>query len=103
MSCWTLSTTYPKARKSYRCEWCGERIHVGEEHCKSAHIYEGDFQSVRMHLECDHDIICVVRDAYDSEEFSYTPFMHKRGKKEEQQVADKLAGDPNWEYHPEAD
>ena len=24
--------TWPKARKEYRCEWCGEKILIGEKH-----------------------------------------------------------------------
>lgn len=49
---WRLSLTFPKARKDYRCIWCGGEIPKGYYHLKEAAIFEGDFQSTRWHGEC---------------------------------------------------
>jgi hypothetical protein len=46
-------STHPRARRDYRCEWCGEKIFTGEIHFKFAGVWEGDFQNYRMHLECE--------------------------------------------------
>ena len=52
MSYRLLSETYRKARKRYRCVWCGQSIAEGESHIHEASIYEGEFQSHRWHPEC---------------------------------------------------
>lgn len=50
---WTLlSTSQPVARKEYLCEWCPERIQVGEKHAQYAGVMDGYIQNTRMHLEC---------------------------------------------------
>lgn len=43
---------WPKAAKQHRCEWCGESVHVGEVHAQFVGSFEGEFQSWRMHKEC---------------------------------------------------
>ena len=48
-----ISSSRPKARKEYRCEWCDEKILIGEKHFQRAYIWEGDFRNGRMHLECE--------------------------------------------------
>lgn len=60
-----LKYTEPKARKEYRCIWCNEKILIGEKHAARTYIFEGDFNSDRLHLECatamqkmPHDEIC---------------------------------------------
>lgn len=53
MSYSEISATYPKARKEYRCEWCNQKILVGEKHLSRAYKFYGEFQSGRMHLECE--------------------------------------------------
>jgi hypothetical protein len=42
----------PKARKEYRCGWCGQKIEVGLKHFSRAYVWNGDFNTDRMHLEC---------------------------------------------------
>ena len=53
MSYTELKATYPKGRKKYRCEWCDEQILVGEKHFYRSFIIDGDFNTGRMHLECE--------------------------------------------------
>lgn len=52
MSWVQLSSRQPVARKEHRCEWCTEPIIVGEKHEHYTGVYDGDFQSTRMHFEC---------------------------------------------------
>lgn len=72
-----LKLTTPKAKKEYRCEWCDQKIVVGEKHVNRVYIYEGDFNSGRMHDECfeasgkaNHDDVCE----------GWTPGDFKRGE-----------------------
>ncbi len=44
--------TWPKGRKDYRCEWCGQSIPAGEQHAHFAGQWEGEWQDWRMHREC---------------------------------------------------
>lgn len=53
MSYTSLSNSYPKARKEHFCEWCNQKIEIGEKHLSRAYIFDGDFISGRMHLECE--------------------------------------------------
>jgi hypothetical protein len=53
MSYTELTTSHPKGRKDYSCEWCGEKIPKGEQHLYRSYIFDGDFNSGRMHLECE--------------------------------------------------
>lgn len=43
------------AAKDHRCEWCAGSpgILKGEEHLKFVGEYEGDFQSWRIHDDCE--------------------------------------------------
>lgn len=65
--------TFPTARKTYRCEWCGELIKVGERHVKFSGKWEGEFQNWRMHSEC--------HSATSKDDLSegFTPYEHDRG------------------------
>lgn len=40
------------ARKQHRCDWCGERIAVGERYARSVAFGEGTARTLREHLEC---------------------------------------------------
>lgn len=56
----------PKARKPYRCEYCLGPIPQGERHFKWAGVYDGEWQSWRMHEEC-HEDWDLNSDGYDNE------------------------------------
>ena len=65
------SMTYPKAKKEYRCHWCGEDIEKGEIHCHLKGHWEGDWQDWRMHKLCYEE-----KDEEISEGFE--PFVNER-------------------------
>jgi hypothetical protein len=44
--------TYPKARKEYKCEMCGETIHAGEVYSCETGKYEGDMFTRSLHEDC---------------------------------------------------
>jgi len=48
-----LSSSHSVGRKNYRCDWCAEQIKVKEKHWKRSYVYEGEFKTGRMHLECE--------------------------------------------------
>ena len=93
-----LSETTPIARKRYRCEWCGEFILEGEKHKKLTQIFEGDFQSYRIHLECEHMMEYLCQENPEIFEDGFTPHQHRRGKKYEERVAARLMGEEEWRY-----
>ncbi|MEK6860586.1 MAG: hypothetical protein AABY07_01325 [Nanoarchaeota archaeon] len=73
-----INETYPAAKKEYRCQWCGETIKIKEIHVKQVCVYDGDFQSNRLHSECyeayfelDYD------DAYSSYSMKRGEFKNK--------------------------
>jgi hypothetical protein len=74
-----LSTDRPKARKDYKCVWCGERIPVGERHVAVSGIMDGDFQSNRFHAECD---TACQQEMKQSGEDCFMPHEYKRGSTE---------------------
>lgn len=47
-----LSAKIVKARKQHSCEWCGQKVLIGEKCFYRAYKFDGDFQSGHMHLEC---------------------------------------------------
>ena len=62
MSYTELSASHPSARKEYQCEWCGQKISVGEKHLSRSFIFDGEFQTGRMHLECEKAMLATPRD-----------------------------------------
>ena len=75
--CWEhLSTTKPKAIKPHKCVWCGESIPPGEQHVKTTGKMEGDFQSNRMHADCD---VACGKMLKESGEDCFVPYEYKRG------------------------
>ena len=52
MSYEEIRCSCPRAKKEYKCVWCGEKILVGEVHTSRAYRFDGCFQSDRMHMEC---------------------------------------------------
>lgn len=70
-----IDTTHPKARKEHDCMWCGDKIVIGENHSKWVGIWEGDFQSNRMHHEC---VGAFNESALD--DYGFEPHQQRRGK-----------------------
>ena len=42
-----------KARKAHQCWWCRTEIEPGERYHEQVNTYDGHFQSIKMHLDCD--------------------------------------------------
>lgn len=80
MSWQTLSDTEPKARKSYRCIWCGEMIDTGEKHRHQVGRMEGGFQDNRYHTECFEAALQTWREDPDA---GFEAYSFKRGTTEE--------------------
>lgn len=57
MSYTEISSSSPKARKVYSCEWCGQSIVLQEKHYARTYIFDGEFTSGRMHLECERAML----------------------------------------------
>jgi hypothetical protein len=66
-----LSETQPKARKAYRCVWCGYRIPEGERHVHERSIFDGEFQNHRWHPECLDAMREQAREEGGEVEFGY--------------------------------
>lgn len=47
-----ISQTKPKARKEYKCDWCGLIVKKGEKHESSVLKSEGEIYNWRNHLRC---------------------------------------------------
>ena len=86
---------FPRARKTYRCEWCGEWIEIGEKHGKFVGVHDGDFQSYRIHLECE-DYMDQLRVFTEDLDEGFLPHEHGRGLTKEAQIARRLAGIENY-------
>lgn len=75
-----LSENYPKAKKEHICEWCGEKILKNETYYRYIGLYNGDFQSTPLHLECRD---AMRKHLLGNGEKEYEPFAFKRGSIEE--------------------
>ena len=49
----SIDTSRPVARKKYLCFWCVEDILPGEKYLREVGTFEGEFQSLAYHLECE--------------------------------------------------
>lgn len=47
-----MQPTETKARKVHRCDFCAERIAIGDKYIKSTHKYEGDVYDWKTHDYC---------------------------------------------------
>lgn len=80
MSYCRISETQPKARKSYPCIWCRERILQGEKHLHRVGSFYGEFQDDRYHLEC---VEATERYFKESGEDEFEPHSYQRGSTQE--------------------
>lgn len=76
MSYQLLSSTEPKARKPYRCEWCPEWILKGDVHVHEVSKFDGDLQDMRLHKECYEAAKIYF---IESNEDTFEPHACKRG------------------------
>lgn len=60
-------TAYPKARKEYACDLCGNKIHVGETYHRFSGKYDGDMFDLKHHLTCQRIIKAYCRAHSDDE------------------------------------
>jgi hypothetical protein len=66
-----LSESFPVARKTHRCIWCGESIPSGEKYRHERSVYDGSMQDHKWHLECDADFAEGLRNGDDQEFIPY--------------------------------
>lgn len=81
MSLSRVSVKMPVARKTYRCIWCGEEIHKGEQYVRTFTNYDGDAQDCKWHNECVEYL-----EANDDGTIEFCAFSNERPK-----VRDPLA------------
>lgn len=43
----------PKARKEYTCDFCNQKIQIGEKYSRFSGKYDGDMFDVKHHLLCE--------------------------------------------------
>lgn len=48
-----LRETYPTARKEHGCEFCGEKIAIGQRYVRQTNIYDGTIYDFVTHQECN--------------------------------------------------
>ena len=48
----TIRITKPKARKEYRCDWCGQTIKVGEVYGRQTLSNNGEIYEWKNHIRC---------------------------------------------------
>ena len=79
MSYTELSSKYVKSKKEHSCEWCAEKILIGEKCFYRAYISDRDFMHGRMHIECEEAMLTV--DHRELED-GWSPGDYKRGSSE---------------------
>lgn len=47
-----LEPTLTKANKNHACDFCGEKIIIGEKYLKSTHKFDGDIYNWKTHIYC---------------------------------------------------
>lgn len=63
------NSTYPKARKDYRCDLCGHLIRKGESYHRWCGKYDGDMFDLKYHKTCQK-IINAYCEAQGDDEYS---------------------------------
>ena len=72
-----IRASHHKAKKEYPCEWCNEKILVGEKYLSRVYRFEGDFNAGRMHLECEQGM---KNSSYDAVLEGWYPGEFNRGE-----------------------
>jgi len=60
-------------KKAHWCEYCGTRIEIGDPSLKISGVWDGDFYSVRGHVECEsfwHVVFKDYGDPYDGMQYN---------------------------------
>lgn len=47
-----LRETYPTAKKEHRCEFCCEKIAIGQKYVRQTNVYDGTIYDFVTHQEC---------------------------------------------------
>lgn len=47
-----LRETYPTANKEHRCEFCCEKIMIGQKYVRQTNVYDGVVYDFITHKEC---------------------------------------------------
>lgn len=63
------NSTYPKARKNYKCSLCGQEINKGEIYHRWCGKYDGDMFDNKLHMTCQN-IISEYCSAVNENEYS---------------------------------
>lgn len=67
-----LRETYPTARKEHGCEFCGEKIAIGQKYVHQTNIYDGTIYDFVTHQECKevaHELRMYDDSGLDGESF----------------------------------
>lgn len=69
-----------KARKSYKCELCGEEIAAGEQYHRQSGKYDGEFFDRCLHMTCNRMIeeYCRAEDEYEYEPENISDWLQER-------------------------
>lgn len=69
-----IRESFPLARKSHKCVWCGQAIEPGEKHRHEISRYDG-LQDFRWHLECDE----AAKEVFADGDTEFMRYSHERG------------------------
>lgn len=61
------NSTYPKAKKEYKCDLCDQKIKVGEKYHRYSGKYDGDMFDNKYHLTCQKIINAYCEKMNDNE------------------------------------
>lgn len=77
MSYTELQSRYVVGRDWHRCSWCDGRIEKGEKQRYRAYVFQGEFTTDRMHLDCE---VAMKKSSRESLEDGWMPGEFKRGE-----------------------
>lgn len=77
MSTQTAAETIQHAKKAHRCDWCAEKINIGDTYERWRWFDGGDAGTAKMHPECANASSKVA--AEEGWDFEYYPGMFRRG------------------------